>query len=111
MSDPDGGQDCPYYWTQCASCGYVDAEFTGRAARLSCGHGIGDKDYGAGSPAILAAYGLARRAVAAQWPGAHCLSCDLSVERGDLIVSLDRNWQHARCVHTSMATRADSRDL
>lgn len=49
---PTGGQDCPYYWTQCATCGYV-AEFTGRAARLSCGHGDGtDKDYRATVPAF-----------------------------------------------------------
>ena len=102
---PTGGQDCPYYWTQCARCRYVDAEFTGRAARLACGHGVGDKDYRAGSPPILAAYTLARRAVPARWPGASCLTCDTSVERGDLIVSVDKKWQHARCAHTVLAAR------
>jgi hypothetical protein len=102
---PTGGQDCPYYWTQCSTCGYVDAEFTGRAARLSCGHGDGDKDYRAGSPAILSAYSLAGRAVSARWSGASCLGCGIQVQRGDLIVNVGRKWQHARCAYATVATR------
>ncbi|WP_405135528.1 hypothetical protein [Nocardia sp. NBC_01388] len=110
LLSPNGGQDCPYYWTRCDTCGFVDAEFTGRAARLDCGHGEGDKDYNAASPVLLAAYAMARRTLPAKWGRKKCPSCTLPVAPNELIAPDERTWQHARCAFAAEAARriADS---
>lgn len=62
-----GGGDSPYRWCECAYCGYIDKQFDGRAARLSCGcyktHEPGsDKSYNYASDRLRRAYTIARQA-------------------------------------------------
>jgi hypothetical protein len=37
-------EDACYQWTRCPTCGFVGAEYHGRADRLACGHGDRDRD-------------------------------------------------------------------
>lgn len=102
-----------YEWTACPSCGYVGAEFCGRADRLACGHGDPDRDknYRADDPRILAAYRLARQAIAARMPG-RCARCEGPIDPGDLVAAGraigNRRWYHADCLLFSRRERRRS---
>jgi hypothetical protein len=95
------GDSC-YQWARCPTCGFVGAEYCGRADRLACGHGDRrrDKDYRADDPPILAAFALARRATAARYGGG-CAGCEDPIERRALVVHGPpvgrRHWYHAEC--------------
>lgn len=102
--------DCCYKWTSCPSCGFVGAEFGGRADRLSCGHGDTSRDNNCRSddPRILAAYRLARQTTSARMQG-NCARCCEPMKLGDLIAAgraiSSRRWYHADCLLASRRER------
>lgn len=100
-----GGTDEGYQWTRCGECGYVGAEFSGRAERLPCRCVSDDyKDYRSNDPGLLDAYRLARRSLRAKWHGAECGRCGQKVAHGALIISHRRTWMHAHCAIDPRAT-------
>lgn len=65
--DLDGIWDSAWWWAECPDCGFVDATFNGRAARLRCRCIVSkspgeDKVYNWQSPRLTEAYAEARRA-------------------------------------------------
>lgn len=98
----DQGTDGPYLWTRCPDCGYVDAQFLGRAERLRCRHGWDKhKDYRYHDRYVVAGYRVARRAIRAKLPS-RCSTCRQAVTPGNLIVPNRYtgghvHWQHAGC--------------
>jgi hypothetical protein len=104
--------DSGYQWTRCPSCGYVGAEFNGRADRLGCGHGDieRDKNYRANDPYLLGAYALARRATPARYDGV-CAGCENPFPRRALVLHGPRvgrrNWYHATCWRPLVASDED----
>jgi len=57
---PDGWDDDPYFWCECALCGWIGLEFEGRSARLACGCQVGDRAHNWASRRLLSAYAAAR---------------------------------------------------
>ena len=105
--------DDGYQWTSCPTCGFIGAEFDGRADRLGCGHGDRerDKNYRANDPRILAAYRLARQTTSAQMNGT-CARCTMKLNPGNLIAAGRpvgrRRWYHADCLLASRRERYTS---
>jgi len=108
--------DEEYQWTSCPACGFVGAEFDGRADRLGCGHGDQqrDKNYRANDPRILAAYRLARQTTSARMQS-NCARCEVTLSPGDLIAAgrpvARRRWYHADCLLASRRERYPSPDF
>lgn len=67
-TDDEGGLwDSGYWWCECPYCGFIDAEFMGRAARLRCRCIVSrypdeDKAYNFDSERLTSAYTAARTA-------------------------------------------------
>lgn len=63
MFYPNACEDWDYWFCECAICGCVGIEYSGRSGRLGCDcHDGDDKAYNWDSPRLLAAYEAARSA-------------------------------------------------